>query len=295
MSKLNVNTQDIIDSVKNVPALSPGATHLLGVIAGADYNVADIVKVIENDSALTANVLKVVNSAAMGVRREIVTVHEAVAYLGDTKIIGIALASSTGDTFNKELPGYHGDRGDLGRHCLWVAIAARELARHTNGVVDAGVAFTAGLLHDIGKAVISDFMVDVVGTIMQEVDETPGIDHLEAERSALGTDHCEIGAALARQWKMPETLVRGIQFHHRPATAPEEIRAMAYVIHLADTLAMMQGFDTGVDSLQYSFDPEYTNFVVLETQALEGLSLDVQVDFKGTAEALFGDEQENDE
>ena len=79
MSDVQVNTQEIIDSVKNVPALSPGATQLLGVIAGADYNVADIVKVIENDSALTANVLKVVNSAAMGLRREIVTVHEAVA------------------------------------------------------------------------------------------------------------------------------------------------------------------------------------------------------------------------
>jgi putative nucleotidyltransferase with HDIG domain len=295
MSELFTNTQEIIDSVKNVPALSPGATQLLGVIAGSDYDVADIVKVIENDSALTANVLKVVNSAAMGLRREIVTVHEAVAYIGETKVVGIALASSTGDTFNAALPGYHGDRGDLGRHCLWVAIAARELARHTIGVVDPGVAFTAGLLHDIGKAVISDFMADLVDAIIEDVDESPDVDHLAAEKKNLGTDHCEIGAALARHWKMPETLVKSIEHHHRPAEAPDEVRAMAYVIHLADTLAMMQGFDTGVDSLQYKFDPDYSTFVTLETLELEGLSLDVQVDFKGTAEALFGDEQENEE
>ena len=295
MAEIKVNTQEIIDSVKNVPALSPGASQLLGVIAGGEYEVTDIVKVIENDSALTANVLKVVNSAALGVRREINTVHDSVAYLGDTKIIGIALASSSGDTFNKELRGYHGDRGDLGRHCLWVAIAARELARFTDGLVDRGVAFTAGLLHDIGKAVISDFMADLVPTIVKHVDETPAADHLEAEKAAMGTDHCEIGAALARQWKMPESLIGGIEFHHRPANLPAEGQPMAYVIHLADTLAMMQGFDTGLDSLQYSFDPEYTKFVKLDTQGLEGLSLDVQVDFKATAEALFGDQQENEE
>ena len=121
MAEIKVNTQEILDSVNSVPALSAGATQLLNVMGGAKYEVSDIVRVIENDSALTANVLRVVNSAALGLRREITTVHEAVAYLGDTKVIGIALASSTGDTFNKELPGYHGDRGDLGRHCLWVA------------------------------------------------------------------------------------------------------------------------------------------------------------------------------
>ncbi len=295
MAELRVDTREILESVKNVPALSPGASQLLSVIGGGDYKVADIVRVIENDSALTANVLKVINSAAIGLRREVNTVHEAVAYLGDTKIIGIALASSSGDTFNKELPGYHGSRGDLGRHCLWVAIAARELARNTDGKVDPGIAFTAGLLHDIGKAVISDFMVELVPEILDRVGNVEESDHLEAERSMMGTDHCEIGGALAGRWQMPMTLIEGILHHHRPAGAPEEVRAMAYVIHLADTLAMMQGFDTGVDSLQYTFDPAYTDHVNLKSQGLEGLVLDVQIDYRSTAEALFGDEQENEE
>lgn len=295
MASIKVDTKEILESVKSVPALSPGATHLLSVIGAGDYEVSDIVKVIENDSALTANVLKVINSAALGLRREVNTVHEAVAYLGDTKIIGIALASSSGDTFNKELVGYHGDRGDLGRHCLWVALAARELARHTDGAVDGGVAFTAGLLHDIGKAVISDFMVDLVPDILAEVGEDPGTDHLNAEQALMGTDHCEVGGALAARWKMPMTLIEGILYHHRPADAPEKARPMAYVIHLADTLAMMQGFSTGVDALQYTFDPVYTDYVKLTSQELEGLALDVQIDYRATAEALFGDEQENEE
>ncbi len=294
MAKISVDSEEILKSVKNVPALSPGASQLLDVLGSGQYEIADIVKVIENDSALTVNVLKVVNSASMGLRREIDSVHQAVAFLGDTKVIGIALASAGGDTFNAELAGYHGDRGMLGRHCLWVAIAARELARHTNGVVDKGVAFTAGLLHDIGKAVISDYMVDLVPTIMEQTNEDSEPDHLNAERGVMGTDHCEVGCGLARHWKMPESLIASIEHHHNPEAASDDYKAMAYVIHLADTLAMMQGVGTGIDDLQYKFDVKYEEYVMLESTDLEGLALDVQIDFNATAEALFGTDQETE-
>jgi putative nucleotidyltransferase with HDIG domain len=295
MAETIVSPEEILKSVKRVPALSPGASRLLDVLGTGCYEVADIVQVIETDSGLTANVLKVVNSAAMGLRRDITTVHQAVAFLGDTKIIGIALTNSGGEIFNQALAGYAGDRGDLGRHCLWVAIAARELARHTGGRVDKGVAFTAGLLHDIGKVVISDFMVEVMPRIVAGAsDETFG-DHLEAERQVMGTDHCEVGRELGRHWRMPESLVAGIQHHHRPALAPEDFRPMAYVIHLADTLAMMQGIGTGVDDMQYELAPDYADHVQIEASGLEGLTLDTQIDFKATAEALFGEDQEKEE
>ena len=294
MAHISVNSDEILKTVKSVPALSPGASKLLEVLGSGKYEISDIVQIIENDSALTVNVLKVVNSASMGLRREMDSVHQAVAFLGETKVIGIALASAGGETFNAELAGYHGDRGMLGRHCLWVAIAAREMARHTDGMVDAGVAFTSGLLHDIGKAVISDFMVDLVPTIMEMSSTDVEPDHLNAERGVMGTDHCEVGCGLARHWKMPESLIAGIEHHHHPAEAPEENKAMAYVIHLADTLAMMQGFGTGVDDMQYKFDVGYEQFVKLDSSGLEGLALDVQIDFNSTAEALFGTDQETE-
>lgn len=295
MAEIIVSAQEILDSVKRVPALSVSASHLLDVVGTGCYEVSDIVKVIETDPALTANVLKVVNSAALGLRREITSVHQAVAFLGDTKIIGIALTSSGGETFNAELRGYAGSRGDLGRHCLWVAIAARELARHTSGKVDKGVAFTAGLLHDIGKAVISDFMVEVAPRIAARATDDAFGDHLEAEHQVMGTDHCEVGCGLARHWKMPASLTSGIEFHHRPDRAPEEFRAMAYVIHMADMLAMIQGIGTGLDDLQYDLDPGYADYVSLDAGGLEGLALDTQFDFMATAEALFGEQQEKEE
>ncbi len=297
MVKTCLSAQEILKSVKNVPALSPGAGQLMGILGSGRYEIADVVRVIENDPALTVNVLRVVNSAAMGLRREIDSVQQAVAYLGETKIIGIALVSSGGATFNADLVGYQGDRGMLGRHSLWVAIAARELSRYTEGAVDGGVAFTAGLLHDIGKAVISDYMVERVPEILQAVEaeaETEA-DHLGAERSIIGVDHCEVGKALAQHWGMPESLLMGLEYHHDPAEAPEKSRPLAYIIHLADMLAMMQGVGTGVDDMRYKFDGKYEEYVKIGPSALEGLVLDVQIDYRATAKALFGNNEENTE
>ncbi|MCP4291303.1 MAG: HDOD domain-containing protein [bacterium] len=294
MSEITVKSEEILKSVKSIPALSPGASQLLDVLGGGKYEVSDIVKVIENDSALTVNVLKVVNSAAIGLRQEMASVHQAVSFLGDTKVIGIAMASAGRETFNAELLGYQGDRGMLGRHCLWVALAARELARHTNGVVDKGLAFTAGLLHDIGKAVVSDYMVELVPDIIKKSASDSGTNHLKAEQLVIGTDHCEVGGKLATHWKMPQSLCLGIEHHHKPANAPDEFKVMTYVLHLADTLAQMQGMGTGVDDLQYEFDGSYTDFIKLESCDLEGLALDVQIEFNATAEALFGTDLETE-
>ncbi len=295
MTKMSLSAQEILKSVKSVPALSPGAGQLMGILGSGRYEIADVVRVIENDPALTVNVLRVVNSAAMGLRRDIDSVRQAVAYLGETKIIGIALVGSGSATFNADLVGYQGDRGMLGRHSLWVAIAARELSRYTDGTVDGGVAFTVGLLHDIGKAVISDYMVERVPEILQAVEAETEADHLGAERAIMGVDHCEVGKALARHWQMPESLLMGLEYHHDPARAPENSQALAYVIHLADMLAMMQGVGTGVDDMRYKFDGKYEEHVKIGPSALEGLVLDVQIDYRATAKALFGNNEENAE
>ena len=286
MSRMIIDPDDVTMAITSLRPMSAGSGRLLALMAEAERATSDVVQVIETDPALTANVLRTVNSAAMGLRREITTIQEAVAYLGDTRIVGIALASAASDVFGAELNGYHGQRGDLGRHCLWSAIAARELAPHTGGVVDPGTAFTAGLLHDIGKAVISDFLADATADAPLVAEG----DHLDLEQDTMGTDHCTVGAAIARHWRLPATLVHAIAHHHRPADAPADQRALAYTVHLADTLAMMFGRSTGVDALQYELDPGYSDHVELDQGGLEALALDVHLDFRATADAIFGKE-----
>ncbi|MCB1184082.1 HDOD domain-containing protein [bacterium] len=294
MTETTVKTQEILDSVKRVPVLSPGASQLLDAIGKADYQVSDIVRIIETDPALTVSVLKTVNAAAMGLRREVDSIREALAFLGETKVVGIALAASAGEVFNADLAGYHGSRGDLGRHSLWTAIAARELSRHTGGRVERGVAFTAGLLHDIGKAVISDYLAEDLDRLASLREEIGDGDQLDLEHRTVGTDHADVGQALARHWNMPASLVAAIRYHHAPQEAPDAFRTMAYTVHTADMLAMMFGVGTGADDMQYTLDPDYRDHLDIDTGGLEGLALDVQVDFKATAEALFGDNQETE-
>jgi putative nucleotidyltransferase with HDIG domain len=292
MTEYTLKTPAILARVKTLKALSPGAQNLLCVVGQPACDIEQVVAVIESDPALTVNVLRAVNAAAMALHREITTIREAIIYLGKTRIIGIALTASSAELFNDRLAGYRGTRGELGRHCLWTATAARELARFTNGKVDANVAFTAGLLHDIGKAVISDFLAEALPEGDAGPEAIANGCQLALERSLLGTDHSEVGRALADKWRVPAALAAAIEFHHAPAEAPDEHRVMAYVVHLADMLAMMFGIGTGTDDLQYDLHPSYAAHVFIDPGDLEGLALDIHLEYKTTALTLFGDDEE---
>lgn len=278
----------ILASVSRIPPMSPGVGQLLQLVGKGSYEMSAMVDALAGDSGLTANILKIVNSAAMGLRREVLSLAEAVAYLGETKVIGVALTSSGGSVFNTQLQGYSGNRGDLGRHCLWVAIAARELARKTHRRVDPAAAYTSALLHDIGKAVLSDYLAQQAKPHEAEVTTSEDPSHLQLEQRLLATDHCEVGSALAWHWQLPERLTTGIRYHHAPADAEEEDQPLAYVVHLADMLAMLQGVGTGMDDLQYELDDQYGQFLKISERDLEKVAMAVHQEFQATAEALFG-------
>lgn len=289
-----IDSVSIQERIKVLPPLSHSASRLLSVMGRRYHQVTDIVNVVEHDSALTAAVLRMVNSAAFSLSREVLTVKDAVAYLGDTKIVSIAMAATGGDIFNAELKGYRGSRGDLGRHCLYTALVSRELARHSRGGVDPGVAFTSGLLHDIGKAMISDFLGDSTDDILASLENKELPDYRAAEQKHLGTDHCEAGYEMANHWGLPFALRVGIKYHHTPFDAIGEEKPMAHVIHLADMLVMMQGHGTGADTLYYSLDSGYLEFVKIPTGELEQVVLNLQDEFQRTAELLFGEAPEPD-
>ncbi|MFH1845904.1 MAG: HDOD domain-containing protein [bacterium] len=284
-----LDTVNIENTIKVLPPLSASAGQLLTVMAKQDRKIQEIVSVIEHDSALTASILRMVNSAAFGLRREIATIKEAVTLLGDTKITSLALASLGDGLMNKELQGYQGSRGDLGRHCLYTALVARELARHTRGRVDPGVAFTAGLLHDLGKAIISDFLVDRLDPLIHLLQTAGTADHLDAEKELLGTDHCDTGYELANHWHLPFVLRVGIKYHHLPAFALGDEKPMVYTIHLADHLTMRHGHGTGIDSELYRLDSGYLEFVKLSLDELTAVPGLVEKEFLKTAAVLYND------
>ena len=274
--------------INDMPPLSDGAHEMLAVVAGKEHEPEDIVTAVERDSVLTASVLRVVNSAAFALAREISTVKDAVAYLGDMKVVGIAMAAAGKATFNTELKGYRGSRGDLGRHCLLTAMTARELTRHTHGAVDPGIAYTAGLLHDIGKVIISDCLDQVAADIFASLDNETMPDFRAAEQHFLGTDHCDAGHEVGNEWSLPYPLLTGIKYHHLPAEAEACDRPLAYVVHLADMVVMNHGVGTGMDAEHYHVDRAYIDHIRIEEDELEELMPRLEADFARTAGALFG-------
>jgi HD-like signal output (HDOD) protein len=282
-----IDPGELVQKVRSIQPLSDATNKLLALMGQPDHQVKDLVRVVELEPALTANVLRVANSASFGLNRKLATLQEAASYLGYMHIIGIALATSGREVFNADLRGYDCARGDLGRHCLWSALAAKEVARLTKEKVVEGIAFTSALLHDIGKVIISDFLPGYADEMDARRKDSELADNLTIEREILGTDHCAVGTLLAEHWGLPESLQVGVAHHHRPREAPSGWRATAMVIHLADMMAMMSGNGTGADAILYALDGHYAEYVPLSSPKLESLMFNLQKEFERTSPMLF--------
>jgi putative nucleotidyltransferase with HDIG domain len=280
---------DAIAAVERIAPLSPAASRLVGLLGRREYQPREIVSIVEGDAALTAAVLRGVNAAELRLNRTIHTVSDAVAYLGAARIVGIALALAGRTLFNDALRGYEGSRGDLGRHSLYVALAARELAAHTLGRVDPGLAFTAGLLHDLGKAVLSDHLAGAADGIIDDLEAGVLGDFTAGERDRLGCDHAEVGVALANHWRLPFALVPPIAHHHAPFDAEPDHQPLTCVVHLADMLAYGQGIGTGRDTAAHRLEPRYQHWVVMDETGMGQILADVKSAFAVSYAGFFGD------
>lgn len=273
----------MLDAIRNAidrtPLLSPSASLLLQVNADPDSSLEDVIAIVRYDSALTARLLRVVNSVAFGLVHPVESVERAVSYLGGWMVAAIAIDDCAERLFHKPLDGYDSERGELWRHDLFSAFVAREIARHARQPIPVATAFTAGLLHDIGKTVISDFLKGSSGQVLQGIREKKITDYPAGERLIVGMDHAEIGYELARAWGFSEVLQQVIRYHHRPQEAEAALRPLVYTVHLGDIVAMMGGYGTGSDSMQYHLIPEYAGYFELGPNSLETILLAAQQQF----------------
>ena len=275
-----LNASAIVAKVTEIPLLSPCAQHLVSIVGDPEHTINDVRAIIDTDPGLTTSVLRAVNSAAMGLLEPITSTARAVAYLGDKVVLGIALGSCAAQLYEDPLEGYEAERGALWSHCLQTAIAAREIALLARIAASPDEAYTAGLVHDIGKPLISAAMLD------KPHYPAGNINYIDWERATVGTDHCEVGALIAKHWSLPESLCAVMAYHHTPAESPEAFRSIVYAVHLGDMIAMLEGAGTGCDTLQYTLDNHYSEYFELSEAQLERIVINVQEGFQRTANAL---------
>ncbi|NNF14420.1 MAG: HDOD domain-containing protein [Gemmatimonadetes bacterium] len=206
---------------------------LVEVINHPRGGAGDVANVIREDTALTARLLKLVNSAFFAFPKKIETVSQAVSVVGTSQVRDLALATSVTDLF-KGIPAELLDVEDFWKHSLGVGVTARVLAGLRN---EANVErfFVTGILHDVGRLVLLMRAPEATADVIAKA-RTGRALLFETEREVLGFDHALMGGVLMDHWKMPEALREAVRLHHDPRRA-ERYPMEAATVHVADLMA----------------------------------------------------------
>ncbi len=205
--------KQLIGNIRNLPTPPIVFEQIQKVINKPETSVGDIASILSEDPAMSVKVLKLTNSAFYGLQREIDSVKHAVMIIGLEAVKNLVLSASVlnmfkADQSNKE---YH---EVFWRHSLSTAFASRIIAkRFQNGkVFNPDPAFSSGLLHDIGKMVISCFLPNEFKAIQDKIEDDPDANESDVENSILGFAHSQIGKELAANWKLPIRMGRCYRF-----------------------------------------------------------------------------------
>jgi len=233
---------DRVTGLPPAPVIVPRLLHLLGQ---AEVDSGQVGEVIACDPALTAAVLRLCNSALLAHANAVANLPEAVLRVGFAPVYEFVVAILGARAMVPAQKGYGIDEGELWKHCVATGLAARCMARARGS--DESLAFTAGILHDIGKLVLAQSLEESYRRLMAEIAERQA-SLLESEASILGVQHAEIGGRLLERWHFPEALVMAVWHHHNPAGASGH-EPLAAVVYLGNLVAHFMGFGYGHQAL----------------------------------------------
>ncbi|MGB9673556.1 MAG: HDOD domain-containing protein [Anaerolineales bacterium] len=223
----------IIRSVNRLRPLPGSPLRILKELDNPASSARVVADLISLDQALTAYIIKVANSAASGYSRECSSVHEAVVRLGFKQIRSLVYSTMASGPLSARLAGYRlGDKG-LWFHSVAVASAAHWLATALK-YPDPEKAYVAGLLHDIGKLVLDQYVMADYNQIM-EMMQTLNQPMWKIEEQLFGIDHAGVGALAGEHWQFPSELIEAINYHHNPV-AGKPNQQLAALVNLANAL-----------------------------------------------------------
>ena len=202
--------EKLLDEVEVLPASPSLLPKLLPILSDVDANFDEVVDIIAIDPGLTAELLRICNSAFFGQTEPIVNVQEAVARVGYQAVYLLVAMINGANSFPTPAP-----RGiDISRlwaHSVTTAFSSKYIAESTQQ--DASLLFTAGLLHDVGKIVMAQAQPEALSGQLYGPTEESGLKH---EKELFGFTHAEVGMALLKRWGLPEKLISAVSHHHAP-------------------------------------------------------------------------------
>lgn len=231
--------EQAIEKIKPIPQV---ALKVLRLINEKAADMETIAEEIRKDQVITARTLQLANSALFAVKKTITSLDHAVVYLGQELLVKLVITAAVQSFYEQSAMGYALCKGGLYHHALGCAHIAEALAQLSN-TVDKSEAYTAGLLHDIGKVVLDQYITSTYPLFYRKVMQESE-DAIDVEQRLMGTDHSKIGFVLAQQWSFPSALANAVRHHHRPDNAGEDSK-LAIIVYLADLL--QSRFNTGLE------------------------------------------------
>lgn len=228
----------LVHQIVDISALPAVALRAIEVAQDPGSGAADLKRVVEGDPALSARLLRMVNSAAFGVRTRVTNLHQAISFAGFSQIRNLALTASVSELFSDEDRIGLYSRAGLWRHLVSVAVASRMVAVRT-GMRDFEDAFVAGLLHDIGIILIDQHAHARFTRVIRGLDGARRL--CDAEHDVFGFDHTTLGARIAEKWRFPPGVTAAIRHHHASHDHNGPDAPVVHCVAVANTICTMKG------------------------------------------------------
>ncbi|MFO1501786.1 MAG: HDOD domain-containing protein [Verrucomicrobiota bacterium] len=269
-----------VGTIKNLPPSPSLMIELVKLLNSPDRDIDQLVELLRYDQAVTAEILKLCNSAFFGQDEPATDVFEATFRLGFYEVYRVAMALSSSRTVRCPAARYGVDLEALWAHSALTALTAQKLAKEVRA--NESVAFTVGILHDIGKVVFGCGEGTTYGRFNRELDGK--ISALEAERARFGFDHGQLGSFLLGQWQLPDEIVIPVEFHHTPELAPN-LQKQTAVITLADVMAHRLN-QNAASRRRIPNPPSAMEILQIDSEAVTALTLEAKEEM-GRVQGLF--------
>jgi putative nucleotidyltransferase with HDIG domain len=244
LDTLSALTQTIADNVNSLPRFPENILKVQSLLDDPDFEMKEIAAVISMDPAMTADLIKVVNSAAYMQLKRVDSINEAVKILGIKGIKNLLFSYGTQKILGDDTV----EKKKLWEHAYRTAFYAYNLAQNfkkDHDILDD--VYVAGILHDMGKIIFSQFHPDLFNRIRSFCAEKI-IPQTLFENVAGGMNHAEIGALIAEKWNFPENLVTAIRYHHTPSDAPSA-HVLVEAVYLANMFVHLETGDATFEQI----------------------------------------------
>jgi HD-like signal output (HDOD) protein len=275
-----------IAQVGEIATLPEVTVKIIQIVENPKSTARDLHDVIRNDPALSARLLKVVNSAFYGLPGQISNIDRAIVLLGLSAVKNIAIAASITHLFNGGTPieGFNGVQ--VWRHAIAVGVASR-LITAAQGKPSVEETFLAGLIHDLGLLVERQVFGKKIAEVIARQKASPGR-FCEIEQQIIGADHQVLGMALAQKWRFPRHLCTTIGYHHRPLELAATNRELPTIIHVADVLAGRADLGFCCTAANETYGEEELNIIHATPADLEAVAAKL-ADEVAVAESIFSE------